>query len=186
MRALVVPALAIALAAASSLGAQPAPATKAAPPATDAAAGLRPAGAGCAAPSHTTVARELIVLVGAENQVKQSMDAMVDAQLRNAPPIMAQHFGDIMREYLAEQMRWQDLEPEFIRLYCEIFTEPELKEMIAFNRTPLGQKIVRSTPELMRRAMAVGEARVQANMPVLQKRIEERLAKLKADGKLPE
>ena len=169
--------------AASPLAAQAAQAAKPVAPADTSA--VRPGGAGCVAPSHTALSKELIVTVGAESTVKQSTDAMLDAQLR-ANPMMAQHLGDLLREYLAEQTRWQDLEPEFVRLYCEMFTEAELKEMIAFNRTPLGQKIIRVTPELMRRAMAVGETRVQANMPVFQKRIEERVAKLKAEGKLPE
>lgn len=186
MRALkgfsIVPAVVLALAAAP-MGAQsamPAPV-----PAGDSSAAPRPSGAGCAGASHTAASRELIATVGAENTVRQSTEAMIDAQLR-ASPLMAQHFGDLLRDYLGEQMDWKLLEPEFVRVYCEMFTEPELKEMIAFNGTPLGQKIIRVTPELMRRAMAVGEARVQANMPTFQKRIEERMAKLKAEGKLPD
>jgi hypothetical protein len=185
-RALVVPSLLLgaflALAAAPLAAQAPQAAKRVASADTSA---VRPGGAGCVAPSHTAMSKDLIVTVNAENTVKQSTDAMIDAQLR-ANPMMAQYVGDLLREYLAEQMRWQDLEPEFVRLYCEMFTEAELKEMIAFNRTPLGQKIIRVTPELMRRAMSVGETRVQANMPAFQKRIEERVAKLKAEGKIPE
>ena len=139
----------------------------------------------CSSPTQQSAARELVAMSGAEAQVKQSADAMIEAQMRAAPQ-MDQFFGDLIRGYVGEQMQWSALEPEFLGLYCELFTEPELREMVAFNRTPLGQKIIKQMPELMRRAMAVGEARMQANMPEFQRRIEERMTKLRAEGKLPD
>lgn len=182
MRALAVPALTFLLLAAP-LGAQSAKSAPAKPAADTASA--RPAGAGCTAPSHAAASRELVALSGAESQVKQSSEAMIDMQLKTSP-VLAEHFGDLLREYVSEQMQWKALEPEFVNLYCEMFTVPELRQMTEFNRTPLGQKIIRTMPELMRRAMAVGEARMQANMPAFQKKLEERMTKLRAEGKLPQ
>ena len=144
-----------------------------------------PAPALCTSPTHAAAAHELVAMTGAEQQVKQSSEAMIDMQFR-ASPQMAELFGDVIRAYVGEQMAWSTLEPEFVRIYCDLFTEEDLRGLIAFNRTPLGQKILKSTPELVRRSMAVGEARIQANMPEFQKRMEERATKLRAEGKLPD
>ena len=37
------------------------------------------------------------------------------------------------------RMDWAVLEPDFTRVYLELFTEPEVRELIAFYETPLGQ-----------------------------------------------
>src|SRR5215213_1374900 len=67
----------------------------------------------CGSPAHQSAARELVVMSGAEAQVKQSADAMIEAQMRAAPQ-MDQYFGDIIRTYVGEQMQWSALEPEFL------------------------------------------------------------------------
>ena len=182
MRLVALPVLALTLLVAPSLGAQGGGATGSTGATTS---GASAAAARCSSPAQETAAHELVAMSGAEAQVKQSADAIIEAQLRAAPQ-MAEYFGDLIRTYVGEQMQWSMLEPEFARLYCELFEERELRDMIAFNRTPLGQKILRQMPELMRRAAAMGEARMQANMPEFQRRIEERMTKLRADGKIPD
>ena len=154
-------------------------------PAAPAPAVQAPAAPLCTSPTHAAAAHELVAMTGAEQQVKQSSEAMIDMQFR-ASPQMAELFGDVIRAYVGEQMQWSALEPEFVRIYCDLFTEEELRGLIAFNRTPLGQKILKSTPEIVRRSMAVGEARMQANMPEFQRRLEERMTKLRAEGKFPD
>ena len=57
------------------------------------------------------------------------------------------------------------------RLYAEVFTEGELRELTAFYRTELGQKMLVRLPEIMQRLMAITQRRLQEMVPSLLERI---------------
>ena len=57
-------------------------------------------------------------------------------------------------------------------MYREVFTEPEVLEMIAFYETPLGQRILEQTPVLMQKANELTTRCLQAAMPRLIQRLQ--------------
>jgi hypothetical protein len=80
-------------------------------------------------------------------------------------------FLDFFREY----MTWKDVRPAYIRIYREAYTQSELEELIAFYRTPVGQKTVEITPELMRQGSEMGQRMIEPYLPELQRRIQARV-----------
>lgn len=78
---------------------------------------------------------------------------------------------EALRTFMDEHFRYEDLEPEFIQMYTELFTEAEIREMSAFYRTPLGQRMVEMLPELSARSQAIAQERLQAAMPQLMEAI---------------
>lgn len=77
----------------------------------------------------------------------------------------------VLREFMDDHFRYEDLEPEFIRIYGELFTEEDVRAMTAFYRTPAGQRMVQATPRLTAEVQKVTAARMQELMPDLMERV---------------
>ncbi len=76
-----------------------------------------------------------------------------------------------MLDFMNEVMAWEVLKPELVDLYATEFTKEELDDLIAFYKTPTGQKAIKTMPRLMGEGMMIGQRAVQARAPELQQRI---------------
>ncbi len=126
-----------------------------------------------ASPTHTAAAEELLTVMKMEQATKQSADVMFEAQLRQNPQLV--QFKDIIQEFMTKYLGWQELKSDYIRLYTDLYTEPEIREMIQFYGTPLGQKMQATMPQLMARSAEISQRRLQEHMPELQGKIMERV-----------
>lgn len=79
----------------------------------------------------------------------------------------------VLREFMEENFRYEDLEPEFIRVYAQAFTEQELRDLAAFYRTPLGQRVVETLPEITAASQRIAMERMQTLMPQLMQAVME-------------
>lgn len=125
-------------------------------------------------PARMTAARELM----AASKVRETFDAtlarMLSAQLEANPEM--QQYEQVMRDFFGKYMKWDDMEPEFARVYAETYTEQEMRDLAVFYRTPLGQRLVATTPELSVRGAGISERRVQRHMPELFAAMMERVS----------
>jgi len=76
-----------------------------------------------------------------------------------------------IREFMDEHFRFEEMEPDFIRMYTDLYTEEEIRGMTAFYRTPVGQRMVETLPELSAASQGIVMQRLQAAMPELMQRI---------------
>ena len=113
----------------------------------------------------------------------QSIDVMLKMQL-DANPRLKPVEG-VMREFMAKYLGWAYVKPGVIQLYGEAFTEPELRELIAFYKTPLGQKTVTKMPELFQKGAALGQKAVQDHLPELKEAIEKKMKESEGAPKQP-
>ncbi len=139
----------------------------------------------CAASSawagpHEKAAKQLLEAMNSEQTMAATLDATLTSQLQ-ANPAMAP-FEDVMREFMAKHMAYSTLESELIPLYVEAFTIKELKGLIKFYDSPLGQRAVEELPALTTAAANIGMTRVQQNMGELQAAIQARMAELEAEA----
>lgn len=67
-------------------------------------------------------------------------------------------------------------------IYDEHFTVDELKELVEFNESPLGKKVIEITPLATQRSMEVGQKVAEKIGPKLEARVE---AVLRSEGLLP-
>jgi uncharacterized protein len=125
-------------------------------------------------PARMTAARELM----AASKVRETFDAtlarMLSAQVQANPEM--QQYEQVMRDFFDKYMKWDDMEPEFARVYAETYTEQELRDLATFYRTPLGQRLVATTPDMAVRSAGISERRVQQHMPELFAAIMERVS----------
>jgi uncharacterized protein len=126
--------------------------------------------------SHRAAAAELLEVTETERQMRHGIAMAFDAQVR-ANPLLGP-FRDVMQRYADKYLDWATLQPELVTIHVSTFSEPELREMIAFYRTPTGQKAVRLLPEVTTRIQQVAEQRVGAHAEELQAMIQQRAIEL--------
>lgn len=125
-------------------------------------------------------ARELFDMVGGKNLAQTASMAMI-AQLKSNPELAP--YQDVFENWIRKVYAGNPLDKQMVRLYAETFTEPELRQMIAFYKTPVGQKALQKMPELMQKGVAIGQQLAQAHMPELQAAIAARKRELESKKK---
>ena len=127
-------------------------------------------------------AEKLLDMVGTQEVMEQSMSQMLDIQLQQNPALAP--YKGVMMEFLNENMSYESLKPELIKMYSEEFTSSELREINAFYSTDVGKKSIEKMPTLMMQGGQLGATRVQENIGDLQAMIQaesERIQKLQSE-----
>lgn len=120
----------------------------------------------------------LLTTLELDKAFEQTTIKMLDVQLKQNPKLAP--FKQVMLRFFNKYMSYDSLKPEMVEIYSEAFTASELKEIVAFYKTPTGKKSIKKMPELMAKGGQIGAQRVQDNIQELQEmiRIEsERLQK---------
>jgi uncharacterized protein len=133
--------------------------------------------------SHVQAVEEMLQVMNVSVALDRTIDLMLQAQIDANPEIKP--YEDIMRQFLAKYLSWESLKPEMIQMYAEAFTEPELHELAAFYRTPLGQKAMTKMPELVQKGSAMGQKAVQDHLPELQEAIAKKMRESEGTSKKP-
>jgi hypothetical protein len=127
--------------------------------------------------SHARVAEELLVTMDADNLLKQSISQMMQLQIQQNPQLGL--YEKVLMRFFEKYMSWESLRPDFIDLYTQAFTEDELREILGFYKSQVGQKAVKAIPNLMAQGGQIGVKRIQDHLPELQTMIAEEIARLK-------
>jgi hypothetical protein len=104
--------------------------------------------------AQTAAAVELFKSIKLEESIPSTSAAMIDSEVRGNPGMAP--YRDVMLKWLQKYMTWDSMRPELVRLYADTYTEAELKQLAAFYKTPLGQKTLAKTPELLQRTAMIG------------------------------
>lgn len=122
----------------------------------------------------------LLKMTGALSLGKQMANAVVVGLTQNLqkarPDIPANVLNMLPGEVAAvfdENM--ESFKQEIIPIYHKHFTGAELKELIKFYSTDIGQKTIKVMPALMQEGMLVGQRWGQALAPQINKRVTEKL-----------
>ena len=130
--------------------------------------------------SHREAVIELLVLMDAERTMMGGAEAMVDAMLHQNPKLRP--YRDILLEWATRHITWENVQANFMSLYVEAYTEREIGDLIAFYKTPTGQKSIRLGPELMRKGAMIGAEVAGAHSAELRAMLEQQAAELRDAG----
>ncbi|MGH7128168.1 MAG: DUF2059 domain-containing protein [Planctomycetaceae bacterium] len=119
------------------------------------------------APAHEAAVLELFEVMELEEQVRASVALLGGAAGDTSGAASA--FGETLLAFFEEHMSWDALRPGYVRIYADVYTEAELRELIAFYRTPIGRKTVEVSPRLIRRSAEVGARIMRQHGPELQR-----------------
>lgn len=81
------------------------------------------------------------------------------------------------KQWFTQDLDQTKLREAVTKLYAEKFTAEELKELNQFYLSPIGQKTVKSMPEIMQRSAALGMEEAQSKQALLQARLQPFLEK---------
>lgn len=168
---LAVTAVALLAAPEAALAATPAP-----PAPIAVAAGPAPKPAPTARHLEKTIV--LLELMGAERLMMRGFSETMAMQLKASPQLVP--FADVIEAWAKEVMKWENVREPLAQLYAEAFTEEEIDGLVTFYRSPLGQKLKETQPELAARGMAVGRKLADARRDDLMRRLDERRKELEA------
>lgn len=130
--------------------------------------------------SHEQAAVELVAVLRLEEQSALSLDVMTKNMVAQNP--MFGPIEEVITEFYRDFMGWDVMGPAFIQIYTDAYSEPELRQLIEFYRTPIGQKVIEQTPFIMEQTTAKTQELLQPHMGELQRRIMARLGGTDRDG----
>lgn len=131
--------------------------------------------------SHEQAVRELFQVMGLERSAVAGATTMIDAQVQANPAI--EPYRDVMVEWATRYLTWEAMVPAMTAIYQETFSEPEIREMIAFYRTTTGKKVLETLPDVMQRSADVGVALAQQHQGDLEKMVAKRRRELENASK---
>jgi uncharacterized protein len=108
------------------------------------------------------LARELLQLRGATSL----FDAVVPGVIETAKntflqtnPGLSKDLNDVATQFRNEfSKKTAELQNEVAKVYAKTFTEQEIREAIAFYRTPLGKKLTADEPQALDQMMATAQS----------------------------
>jgi uncharacterized protein len=114
-------------------------------------------------PESLNAARELMTLSRTDKFLDQSISTMlpqVAQLLEKANPEKGAVVRSMMEEFVLPEMRRSIPEAveDIAAIYARNFTRDELNEVIAFYKTPVGQKFLDRMPSIMTDLTAIGQA----------------------------
>jgi hypothetical protein len=140
-----------------------------------------PALAQSPSPEATSAARELIVAMKATDQFK----AILPLIMQNLKPAIVQNRPDVEKDFDAITPAMIDMAMSKLpaltelmaQVYARNFTTAELNDLMAFYKTPTGQKLLQSMPVITQQSLAAGQQFAQTIVTDLQKQIVEEMKK---------
>jgi uncharacterized protein len=124
------------------------------------------------AQSHRIAAENLLIVMEVDKSLAPLAEQVVENQLQQNPQLAPQR--DVLQRFLTKYLNWASVREDTITAYTQEFTEPELKKLTEFYKTPVGKKASEKMPKLVFIAGQIGLKKAQANQAELQQMMEER------------
>jgi hypothetical protein len=141
---------------------------------------LAPMGARADDASKTAKVKELFAVMHMDHsldRMRSAMSQQVQATAKNAPGTeqmtpekkkMQQEFIDNSMKVVDDNFGWTVLEPAYVKLYADTYTEAELDGILAFYKSPAGQAMLTKTPQLAGGVMLIVHGRMDGFEPKMQ------------------
>jgi uncharacterized protein len=71
-------------------------------------------------------------------------------------------------ELLRSSASWKALEPDFVKLYSDAYTEEEIDGILAFYGSPVGRAMLAKAPQLTEQSIAISQRRMTELAPKVQ------------------
>jgi hypothetical protein len=134
-----------------------------------------------ASPASVALARQILELKGGLGMFDPLVDNIINGNkgtfLQMDPT--AQRDLDVIAAGLSKEFapKREEMRTEIARIYASQFTEQELKDALAFYRSPLGKKLIEAEPKAGEQTMQAMEKSAAAFVEKVQQRMREELRK---------
>jgi hypothetical protein len=124
------------------------------------------------------------LMTGLRQQVVAMSNQAVGSSATPEQKAQLAKFQQQMFDFIEARVGWKVMEPDYIDLYAQTFTDEELDGIIAFYKSPAGASMLAKTPELTQKALAMSQKRVMTLLPEIQQMVQE-FARTTAKQKQP-
>ncbi len=108
-------------------------------------------------------AETLLKLDGTELILNQVIQSTIDAYIRQSPDL--EPYREIVRRFIEKSFGFPALRDDLVRLTLEHYTPAEIDGLIAFYRTPLGEKKAKTDPQISVGVTRLTERQLNKNLP---------------------
>lgn len=129
-----------------------------------------------AASSHRAATEELLQVMGVEKSSVSAAQSYFDVMVQQNAQMA--DFKDVLVKWVQSTLSWDNMGPRMTDLYMRTFTEAEIRELIAFYKTPIGQKTLQQMPMLMQEGMKIGTDLAKEHQGELEQAIKARQKEL--------
>jgi hypothetical protein len=127
------------------------------------------------AQSHRKAAENLLLVMEVDKSLPKVVEQVVETQIQQNPQLAPQR--EVLQRFLTKYVNWESVKEETITAYTHEFTEPELKKLTEFYKTPLGKKASEKMPQLAFIAGQLGLRQAQAHQAELRQMLEDQKSK---------
>ena len=121
--------------------------------------------------SHRKAAENLLIVMEVDKTLPQIANQVVENQLQQNPQLAAQR--EVLQRFLTKYVNWASVKEDTITAYTQEFTEPELKKLTEFYKTPIGKKANEKMPQLAFIGGQIGLRQAQAHQTELRQMRED-------------
>ena len=125
--------------------------------------------------SHRKAAENLLLVMEVDKSLPKIADQVVENQMQQNPQLAAQR--EVLQRFLTKYVHWESVKEDTITAYTQEFTEPELKKLTEFYKTPVGKKASEKMPKLALIAGQLGLKKAQAHQAELRQMLEDQKSK---------
>jgi uncharacterized protein len=127
------------------------------------------------AQSHRKAAENLLLVMEVDKSLPKIAEQVVETQVQQNPQLAAQR--EVLQQFLTKYVNWESVKEDTITAYTQEFTEPELKKLTEFYKTPVGKKASEKMPQLAFLAGQIGLKKAQAHQAELRQTLEDQKSK---------
>ena len=134
-------------------------------------------------PQRVAAAEKLLNLFNMDKTYDQAMQQamnmavnMIDSQdLPAEEKVNARKAVEASMTVSMEKFSWKNMKGIFVEIYSDVLSLEELRGLIAFYESPIGQKFLKKQPQLSLATMEKMQLLMKEMMPALQKAVDEAL-----------
>lgn len=71
------------------------------------------------------------------------------------------------------ELSWDKMKNDYIKLFSAVYTEEELRGIVEFYKSSIGQSLIKKQPQIMLKSMAIAQNKVQSLMPEIRRMTQE-------------
>ena len=131
--------------------------------------------------SHRKAAENLLIVMEVDKSLPKIAEEVVETQMQQNPQLAPRR--EVLQQFLTKYVNWESVKEDTITAYTQEFTEPELKKLTEFYKTPLGKKASEKMPQLAFIAGQLGLRQAQAHQAELRQMLEDPQSKPGGGGK---
>jgi hypothetical protein len=106
------------------------------------------------------------------NTVFTQMRSMISSQwpatAADEQKARSKELQDKIFDLMQSRMSWENMRPQYVKLYSDTFTDEEIDGLAAFYESPAGKAMLEKMPVLMAKSMSIAQDVMKEIMPQIQ------------------